>query len=448
MSIPSQPGTLRPIRPIYRPSDDGNILVYAGDLDLATEQSQWVAQGDLAISLGPQPTFRAYFAGTERWLLDMVIGDRDQPSVALPGGAALDPPATSALPAEPESAGSWARDAIVIPNLLVGDFASAERVILHITTASLLHVALPVFETADGRQEQLPFRLPGWNLRLAKVRPRETEHDFSFVVEAVPRALPIDEEQVEQLTMRLFVLLNFLTGRAVGVHPVVGLGSDGRVVAARWAAPRVGSSGLRWCPDHLFARALPLLAGGFCEISANPALDACVSRAIHLYISANGPGVLDVKIPVACSGLELLAWCVLQDEGWLSPDGLSKLSVAGHQVRLLLKWAGIPIDLPSDFSALDARRRKLSNPHFAGSDLVFNVRNALVHPPRKLTDIEWPSAEELIETWQLATWYLEMALLRVLGYDGEYVSRLQLTGSVWETARPPWTSVQPEPEPS
>lgn len=446
MSMPSQQGPLRPIRPIYHPSDDGNVLVYAGDLDLSTEDSTWVDQGDIVICLGPRPAFRAQFAGTQRWLFDMVMRGGKRPSVSLPKGAIIDPPTGSALPGQPELAKTWARDVIPMTHLFVGDFASADRVILHITTGSLSEVALPVCETTAGHQGQLPFRLPGWDLRLADVQRRRTDYDFTFVVEAVPRALPIDEAQVEQLTMRMLVLLSFLAGSEVGVHPIVGLDSNGRVVAARWAAPRVSyqSSGWRWCPDHLFSTALPILADGLCETSTNPAVDACVRRAIQLFLAANGHGVLDVKIPVACSGLELLAWCLLQDDGWLSPDGLSRLSAAGHQLRLLLKWAGMPITLPSDFTALDARGRKLSNPQLSGSDLVFNVRNALVHPPRKLTDIEWPSGEELFETWRLAMWYLELVILRVLGYEGDYISRLKLSGTVWDTERLPWVAAEPK----
>lgn len=104
----------------------------------------------------------------------------------------------------------------------------------------------------------------------------------------------------------------------------------------------------------------------------------------------------------------------------------------------------MPINLPADFTALAARGRAISNQPLSGSDLVFNVRNALVHPPRKLNDIEWPSGEELFEGWRLAMWYLELVILRVLGYEGEYVSRLKLSGTVWDTDRPPWATVQPE----
>lgn len=70
--------------------------------------------------------------------------------------------------------------------------------------------------------------------------------------------------------------------------------------------------------------------------------------------------------------------------------------------------------------------------------MVFDVRNGVVHPPKKLSDPEWPTGDELFETWRLAAWYLELAILRVLGYSDEYTSRLQLTGWAGETEPVPW----------
>jgi hypothetical protein len=46
----------------------------------------------------------------------------------------------------------------------------------------------------------------------------------------------------------------------------------------------------------------------------------------------------------------------------------------------------------------------------------------------------------LVEAWQLATWYLELAVVRLLGYDGEYVSRLRLEGWIGDTEPVPWSA--------
>jgi hypothetical protein len=46
---------------------------------------------------------------------------------------------------------------------------------------------------------------------------------------------------------------------------------------------------------------------------------------------------------------------------------------------------------------------------------------------------EWPDQNELLEAWQLATWYLELAVVRLLGYQGEYVLPLRLEGWIEDT---------------
>jgi len=66
------------------------------------------------------------------------------------------------------------------------------------------------------------------------------------------------------------------------------------------------------------------------------------------------------------------------------------------------------------------------------------VRNRVVHPLKRLSDPEWPQPDELWEEFRLANLYLELALLRILNYNGEYMSRLQLTGWTWKTEPMPW----------
>jgi hypothetical protein len=71
---------------------------------------------------------------------------------------------------------------------------------------------------------------------------------------------------------------------------------------------------------------------------------------------------------------------------------------------------------------------------------LWRVRNSLVHPPKRIEEPEWPHRDELLEAWQLATWYLELAVLRLLGYRGEYVSRLRLEGWVVDIEVVPWST--------
>jgi hypothetical protein len=439
-----QPGAheRREIEPVYRPSGDGTIIVYAGDLLLAIGTGEHIVRGNLALRLSPRPEFAAQVASSD-WLAH-VLGSPPL-TVGLPPGAVLDPPTNLVPSAQPEAAGSEAYVSTPINHMRAGDLRLAERLLLHVS-GPLIRYPLPSPDTgsAEPPQPQLPWSLSGWELSLAEAGGPTAADDFSFVVEAIPHGLPLDLDATERLCSQVFLLLSLIAGQEIGVAPVVGIDAAGRVVWADWGAPRFRAeqSAWRWCPRRLVHQALPALATGLTSLNDDPALHQVVDRAGRHLVAANGPEVLDFRIPVACTGLELLSWAVLQRHQWLTKDGLGRLP-ASSRVRLLLHWASIPVELPSHFGALAARRGRLGQPDAAGPELIFEVRNSLVHPPKRIEEPEWPNRDELLEAWQLATWYLELAVLRLLGYEGEYLSRLRLGGWEFDTETVPWSTGTP-----
>ena len=431
----------RDIEPVYRPSDDGTIVVYAGDLLLALGAEDHLVPGNLELRLGPRPGFSAQVAGRGAWLL-APASESQHLTVTLPPGAAFDPPTTLVSSARPEGSASGPHVSIPINRMSVGELRLAERLLLHVS-GPLSPWPPPSREADSGEQAQpqLPWSLSGWDLRLAEAGGPRAVNDFSYVVEAVPHDLPVDLDATERLSSQVFLLLSLIAGQEIGVAPVVGIDAAGRVVWADWGAPRSRpeQSAWRWCPRHLVNHALPALAIGLTSLADDPALQQVVDRAGRHLLAANGPEVLDIRIPVACTGLELLGWAVLQRHQRLTRTGLGRLPAKGR-VRLLLQWAGIPIELPSQFRSLEARRGRLGQADAAGPELIFHVRNSLVHPPKRIEEPEWPHRDELLEAWQLATWYLELAVLRLLGYRGEYVSRLRLDGWAGDTEVVPWST--------
>jgi hypothetical protein len=428
----------RDVSPVYRPSEDGTIVVYAGDLQLAIGADKHVVPGNLELRLSPHPEFSAHVAGSDPWLL-MHASDSQRMTVALPADAVLDAPSGRMPTARPEATAPWVDVPIPISRMTTGDPQLAQRLLLHVS-GPLSRWPLPSREIGSEEQPQLCWSLSGWDLRLAEAGGPKAVDDFSFVIEATPHDLPLDLDATERLCNQVFLLLSLIAGQEIGVAPVVGMDLAGQVVWADWGTPRVrpGQSAWRWCPKQLVNQALPTVAGGLSSLADDPALQQIVDRAGRHLLAANGPEVLDVRIPVACSGLELLSWGVLQRQQWLTREGLSRLPAKGR-VRLLLHWAGIPVELPAQFDALAARRRRLGQPDVAGPELVFDVRNNLVHPPKRIDEPEWPDRDQLLEAWQLATWYLELAVIRLLGYEGEYLSRLQLGGSEFDTEPVPWS---------
>jgi hypothetical protein len=63
------------------------------------------------------------------------------------------------------------------------------------------------------------------------------------------------------------------------------------------------------------------------------------------------------------------------------------------------------------------------------------MRNLFIHPD----DRQVKGAPAWIDAWRLSQWYLELLVLHLVGYTGDYLDR-RPNGSEWagDTRRPPW----------
>ncbi|BFU43376.1 hypothetical protein KRMM14A1004_16130 [Krasilnikovia sp. MM14-A1004] len=283
--------------------------------------------------------------------------------------------------------------------------------------------------------------MPGWQVVLAEVNSAADARESAFVIQATPDRLPVSIEEVSHLRERLFLLLSFAAGKEIGLGPDVGLDGSRQVVWATWGAPRYSTRepGRTWCPDNIYNEALPMLARGLSDLADKPTLEKAVLRAIDYLLAAQGHQPLDVRLPVACSGLELMGWAVLQHFGWATADTLGRLSAAAT-ATLLLQWARIPTSIQPDQKALIGRQTRVGQRDWRGPDVIFNVRNGLVHPPKKFDAPEWPMGKEVDQALTLALSYLETTILRALSYAGKYSNRLS-TKWLGQTESVPWSSV-------
>jgi hypothetical protein len=408
------------------------MLLYAGELIFELGSRQLVAAGQIELQIHPAAALFAHVAGPNSDLAHLFLHGSEV-GVSMPAGAPLAPPRSSTLP-ERQGKESWFEQRIFLTDLASGDLSKATRLVFHVSPS----VQLPRFRLGDPSGPDIHFNLPGWDLRLVPVVGEVDERAFAAVVEARSTA-PLTLELVECLSYRLFVLLSFVSGREVGVGPVCGLDDDDQIVWAQWAPPRLrtGKASATWCPAHVLPHALPAVADGFSSLTSDPGLQAVVDRAVEMLLSADSPEIVDVRVMTACAGLELLAWATLQRHGWLDTDAFAKINTSSA-VRLLCRWAGVHPDLPDALPALQTRRKQVGPADGGGPEMLFGVRNRVVHPPKKLDDPAWPNGDELFESWQLATWYLQLTLLRLLRYSGQIWSRLRLGRSEMDVEQVPW----------
>ena len=156
-----------------------------------------------------------------------------------------------------------------------------------------------------------------------------------------------------------------------------------------------------------------------------------LQKLIYLYVEANDRPP-DVGLVLAQAALEQMAWHLLvNDRRVLSRGGFAKLSAA-DQLRRLVKTCVIPLDTSSALKHL-AGVKTTGTQHADGPYWIARLRNDFVHPPRGGQSAR--TSGRIVDAWLLSVWYLELALLSLMGYSGEYRSRL----NSGEVSRLPWS---------
>ncbi len=232
-------------------------------------------------------------------------------------------------------------------------------------------------------------------------------------------------KELEDVLTCLRYFLSFCLGRWAGVALPVGLDGDSNRVYEQWGMPIVAegawNSSYSWfCEDK--AEWLSDLFAGFWKLWNTELWRTPLTHSLYWYLGACDRGVgigVDTGLILAQTALEGLAWtyCV-QDRKMVSgaafkPRGLS----AADKFRLLLTAMEIPTAIPSDLSALNG---KAGERWSDGPDAITAVRNQLVHPheTKKLPEGSY------YEGWNLSLSYIDLVILRLCDYYGEYSNRL------------------------
>jgi hypothetical protein len=147
-------------------------------------------------------------------------------------------------------------------------------------------------------------------------------------------------------------------------------------------------------------------------------------------LDANVPRTIDRAIAQAQIVLELLVHAILVDGGH---KAAAEVSPIGRGIARLLEHFGISIKIPSHFKELVAQASREG--WKSGPWAITELRNEVIHPKRGAT--ERPTSVK-IEAWKLAAWYVEMTLLAMFGFDGEYGNRLNWPRWTGQVERVPW----------
>jgi hypothetical protein len=234
----------------------------------------------------------------------------------------------------------------------------------------------------------------------------------------------------ERAVHALHQFLSFARGHTTSVFGATGFRRDGQKVYEEWATfPSTSwTSRTGWFDLH-HAEALSELFPGFMRARADAVLGKALSTALYWYLRSNRGGAgmgTDGALILSQAALEGLALTCLTEAG------LSTAGTAADRIRRGCKHWRIPVAVPKELLRMQTGKRKKAWKD--GPDAITKVRNDLVHAKRRSIV---PIGPAVPDTWRLAQWYLELAILQLCGYTGSYSNRL---ASRWvgEVMPVPW----------
>ncbi|OXT09526.1 hypothetical protein CE561_00750 [Thermoanaerobacterium thermosaccharolyticum] len=242
---------------------------------------------------------------------------------------------------------------------------------------------------------------------------------------------PFKPLDAEFLLNALFWLLSFARGRYIGIDILLGFRDevciwesiqDLRV--SNWDEGKI-----TWFSKQhpeMLEKIFPL----FINKLRDPLWGEHLLMALEWYIDSLEANIMEETFIWVSSALELISWIrFTQEEFIISKDKYDKL-YESDKIRLLLHDFGIPIKIPFNIS-----------PGYEDGPYLFTeIRNSIVHPVKK-EKVNALSFDDRWKAHELGLWYLELTILRLLGYNGYYVNRLKsIDHSLWEgnIEKVPW----------
>lgn len=240
------------------------------------------------------------------------------------------------------------------------------------------------------------------------------------------------------LTM-ILKFLSFLSGRHVSTCFASARDSESNRLWEQW---EISSQITPWRKLYTWLPSkVPNLDGlidQFSRCHADEKWSEVLDTAVGWYIQSQNSDDAPTSILFAHLAIELLAWIEFVEINRVISESSFRKIEAAERIRLLLSHSQIPTNVPTTMVNIEKYRKSRGNEReiWDGPKVVAEYRNQFAHPNlrQKLKSFPVKAHEEVR---QLAIWYVELCLLRLLKYDSYYFSRAQSV-SAYEVKLPPW----------
>ena len=445
------------VRPIYAPAAPNEaVTLYEGPLAFRAQIREFQGQGAVRFVWLPQPAvvFEMHEVTPTEFIPQLGLG-----ALASPTRGFVFPASVTRLDLQngPEGRSvAFHGHADEPPTLGAGGTLSA--VVFHLANFHTYMTPRPEPAPPEYDVHRTTFEADGWRVTLEAVenlRDVISSLDgcagcaFTHVgrVERVDGGT-FDAAAVADLLDALFYFFSFARGQWSPALLPVGFDAQRNRAWERWDARQTSDWRFRysWFPEFLpncLADAFP----GFMRLWKDPDWNQSLRVSIHWYIESNGQaGAIEGTLVLQQLASELIAMRIFVEErraykgrvyGEKDFDDLP----AKERMRMLLAEANIPQVIPTGLRTLTAvaqLEKWIDGPH-----ALTKLRNCITHPTgdnrQTLDRVSMPAR---YEAFCLALWYLELILLWLVGYRGDYVNRLTVRAN-GDREAVPWAPTSP-----
>ena len=411
---------------------NGRISLYKGPLILEDEDAPLELDGEVFLSYSPIPTVRFTATGTEAIEIDLL----KEHCLRLPCGRRFQSRVTRSNRRFGDNVEQLALSGRVHDRVDPAEASGCAKVQCLVFNYPEVNGRVVQYGPSSGAMARVSLESGPWLVNIDRLRDSGRRHErlkdtgghewtaIAEVRRSDGKPFSVDEYKSFAEAIRLF--LSFATGRWVGLALPAAYDDSGVKVWEEWACQHVATFKYvrSWasCDDH---ECFELPFPQFCEMYADRYWQDILKAAIHWYIEANSQsGAVEGSIALTQTALELLAAVILvEKDQWVSSFAYDKLP-AGDRFRLLLRWAGIPSDVPPELRSLHELATEKTNNWLDAAHALAEIRNAIIHPT-KINRSRFHSHGDgaRVDAWQFGLWVVELVLLRLCGYKGKYVRR-------------------------
>ena len=262
-----------------------------------------------------------------------------------------------------------------------------------------------------------------------KRRKENLEEKGGYIIlyngELIGKKAQLNHADTRDLFHCLDTFLTFLNGRRTSALFIQGIFEE-QIIWTDYTNYLVDSyKSVQTWPQKYSIANLNELWNRFREVwNNNPEDKNFLISLIHWYVVANGhAGFSEGSIILAQTALELVYnWWIVENKKMILGKDSGNIN-ASNKIRLLISQLNIPSSIPEAFTELQNFIDTTDNVNDAPDSIVY-IRNAIVHSQeekrKKLSAIHYKAKYEALQVY---IWYIELSLLCILDYNGDYFNR-------------------------